>query len=319
MNCPCEGVKKRVKKPKRRPWVENARGYLMVAVMRFLSLLPLKVLCWCGKAMGYFLIISRSKHLNIARKNIALCYPQWSGDEIERMARISMLHLGMTAMEIALTSCWRGTRVLSCVKRVEGEALLDQLREQQTPIIFVTPHVGNWEILPFFLAKRLPTRVMYHPFKMPPVDRFMRRARERSGVQLAPTNVQGARALLLSLQQNHALLVLADHEPSHGNGIHVPFFGRLAYTSTLVPKLARKTGAVIVMVAVERLANGRGFVVRLTQGPALHHEIDVAVATTQLNAAIAHLIGAMPEQYAWNYKRFRHGVNAQYANPYKGL
>jgi KDO2-lipid IV(A) lauroyltransferase len=101
--------------------------------------------------------------------------------------------------------------------------------------------------------------------------------------------------------------------------VFVPFFGNTAYTGTLVPKLAQKTGAAIVMCAVERIPEAQGFRLRLMPGPELASEKDAEKGAAQLNAALEQLILCAPEQFTWNYKRFRRVPVGQKKNPYRDL
>ena len=93
---------------------------------------------------------------------------------------------------------------------------------------------------------------------------------------------------------------MPDQIASKGEGEWAPFFGRPAYTMALVSRLAEKTGAAVLMAFGERLPNGLGFVIHITQLDAT----DVATPAL-LNQAIEKQVQQAPLQYLWNYNRHK--------------
>jgi len=124
--------------------------------------------------------------------------------------------------------------------------------------------------------------------------------RTRRQVKLAPANLQGVRNLIQALKRGEAVGILPDQVPGRGEGEWAPFFGKPAYTMTLVGKLAEKTGATVIMVFGERLSNGKGFQVHMTKLE------DGAVTTPALlNQAIEQQVSKNITQYLWQYPRYR--------------
>jgi KDO2-lipid IV(A) lauroyltransferase len=92
--------------------------------------------------------------------------------------------------------------------------------------------------------------------------------------------------------------------PDEGDGVYAPFFGRPAYTITLVQKLQQVSGAPVVTIGVERLGFGRGY--RFHAVPmAEAMSTDPVIAATQMNRALEDMIRKMPLQYLWGYNRYR--------------
>jgi Kdo2-lipid IVA lauroyltransferase/acyltransferase len=87
--------------------------------------------------------------------------------------------------------------------------------------------------------------------------------------------------------------------PGAGEGTWADFFGRPAYTMTLVTRLQQATGAAVVMGYAERLKDGRGY--RLHAEELSAAELDEA----GLNRAIERLVRRCPEQYLWSYNRYK--------------
>ena len=113
-------------------------------------------------------------------------------------------------------------------------------------MIVLAPHFGNWEVLNFWLSSHFPFTAMYEPPKIADLDPVIRHGRERMGAELVPTNPRGVAALLKALKRAEAVGILPDQEPSWGSGVFADFFGRPAYTATLLPKLVARTQARVV-------------------------------------------------------------------------
>jgi KDO2-lipid IV(A) lauroyltransferase len=97
---------------------------------------------------------------------------------------------------------------------------------------------------------------------------------------------------------------MPDHVPRSG-GVVAPFFGVPALTLTLLPRLAQRTGARVLLLFVERLSRSRGFRVHFRESPAALAAPDPVVACTAMNAAVEACVRDAFTQYQWNYKRFK--------------
>ena len=98
--------------------------------------------------------------------------------------------------------------------------------------------------------------------------------------------------------------LLPDQVPPDGLGVWAQFFGRAAYTMTLSTRLARQTGAVLLLAWGERLPAGRGYRVHLRAWPG-DVEPDPVAAATQVNAQMERLVRECPQQYLWGYARYK--------------
>jgi KDO2-lipid IV(A) lauroyltransferase len=115
---------------------------------------------------------------------------------------------------------------------------------------------------------------------------------------LAPTTLTGVRDLLKALKQHEAVGILPDQNPGKSEGEWADFFGRPAYTMTLVHRLAQSTGATVLLAFGERLPWGRGYVIHI-------EPFDAIPTPAAINQAIEQLVRRKPEQYLWSYPRHR--------------
>jgi KDO2-lipid IV(A) lauroyltransferase len=105
--------------------------------------------------------------------------------------------------------------------------------------------------------------------------------------------------LYKALARGEAVGVLPDQAPGVGEGVWADFFGRPAYTMTLVTRLQRVSDAAVIMAFAERLPEGRGYRLHLEGLPTEH--LDEAA----LNRAIEAQVRRCPEQYLWSYNRYK--------------
>jgi Kdo2-lipid IVA lauroyltransferase/acyltransferase len=167
-------------------------------------------------------------------------------------------------------------------------------------LIFLTPHLGCFEITSLYYGQFQPMTVLFRQPRQTWLLPLITAGRQRGEITLAPANSQGVKQLLQALKRGEAIGMLPDQAPLTGEGEWAPFFGRPAYTMTLASKLAQKTGAQVLMAFGERLPNGRGYHIHIRHVPA------GGIATPSLlNAEIERSIAQCPAQYAWMYDRYK--------------
>jgi KDO2-lipid IV(A) lauroyltransferase len=149
----------------------------------------------------------------------------------------------------------------------------------------------------------MPVTAMYSPPKIRALEPVMRIGRSReSAMKCVPADLRGVRALLKSLRRGEAIAMLPDQVPGIGEGQWVEFFGRPAYTMTLVGRLSEQTGAPALLCYAERLSRGRGY--RFVVEPLLAPRPPESPARA-LNRSLEQVIRRRPEQYLWSYNRYK--------------
>jgi Kdo2-lipid IVA lauroyltransferase/acyltransferase len=190
--------------------------------------------------------------------------------------------------------------------------LVEEAEAAGRPIIFVTPHLGCYDIAGRYVASRVSITALYRPPKLRWLEPIMEAGRARGGATTAPADASGVRALLKALKQGKHIMILPDQVPAAekgGEGVWAPFLGEPAYTMTLLPRLAETSNAVVLFFFAERLQSGRGYLVHIRALPHAYAP-DKTEAAAQTNAMVESLIDMAPAQYLWGYNRFKQPAGA---------
>ena len=270
----------------------------MLFWFRFFSRWPLWALHLGGAALGWLAWGLSPRYRRRFMANVRQAGLGW------RQAWPAIAHAGRMTAE--LPRLWLGPPVP--VQWVDAQGA-EQAYASGRGVIFLTPHLGCFEITAQALAARFspkhgPLTVLYRPARQPALAEVMAQARNRPGLQAVPTTLAGVRQMIKALRSGQAVGLLPDQVPPEGMGQWAPFFGRPAYTMTLAARLALQTGALPVLIWGERLRRGRGYRLHTAalQAP-LDPDLDAAVV--QINQAMERMVRACPGQYLWGYGRYK--------------
>lgn len=285
----------------------------MRLLLRFLAWLDLPANHRVGALAGrlVYLLSPRFRLRTLENLRTAAIAPDDAG--LRRLARENAAQIGMGAAELAWALYRPVEQVAGLVTELDGWESVQRLREGGRPLIFVTPHLGGYDVAGRYLWSRLPVMAMYRPHKLGWLDDMIREGRNRGaapdGSNVAPATLAGVRMLLRHLRKGGCTVILPDQVPGEGEGEWADFFGRPAYTMTLTGRLQEASGAAVVFCFAERLPGGRGFRLHLrAREEAL--PADRAAAALAINRGVEELIRLAPSQYLWGYNRYKRPAGA---------
>lgn len=254
---------------------------------------------------GLILLIPNASIYKTVRRNFLLTYPEKTEQEREQMTKDSLRSQAMSMLEFIKT--WGNPPQYSIdqIREVHGEAIFLEALKNPKGLIAIIPHHGTWEMMNAWLNLHTAPTIMYKPADNPSLDAFVLAARSRLNATLVPTDERGVRAIFRTLKQGGFAVILPDHTPDESGGILSPFFGHQVLTTTLVSRLAQKTGCGVVQMACMRRDDGNGFDVFIEELPEAISSTDLKTSVDTLNIAVENLIRRNPTQYQWSYKRFK--------------
>lgn len=281
---------------------------------RRLSRWPLSRLWRVSSSLGPLVYRLNKREREVTERNLDVVYPELSLSERKAFAQQSLRHSTATMLELGHAWMAEPHKVEAGILAVYGRDKLDNARTEGRGVIVLAPHFGNWEVLNFWLSSHFPFTAMYEPPKITALDPVIRHGRERMGANLVPTNPRGVAALLKALKRSEAIGILPDQEPDWGSGVFAPFFGRDAYTATLLPKLVARTQARVVTGVALRIP-GKGFEIHFLDADERVYSDDDVISATGVNACVEAAVALEPTQYQWEYKRYRKVVQEQQKLP----
>ena len=265
---------------------------MLVWLARLVARLPLRWSQALGGVLGRLALALSSGFRRKSADNLAL-----AGLLDDARLRRSAEEAGRAAGETPFVWFGDDARVEALI-RVEGQEALDRARAAGRGVILLTPHLGCFEAAARAVARSGPITVLYKPPRLPAVRRLVETGRASPGVRPVPASASGVRGLLRALKRAEAIGVLPDQVPSDGDGVWAPFFGRPAYTMTLPQRLARSTGASVLLACGERLPDGAGWRVRF-------EPFEGDASPEAVNRAMEAMIRRIPDQYFWGYNRYK--------------
>ncbi|MBS7808176.1 lysophospholipid acyltransferase family protein [Variovorax sp. PCZ-1] len=270
----------------------------MESLFKSLAGLPLPLLHGLGAALGWLAyMLSPTYRRRFATNSRLAGYTP-------SQVRGSVAHAGRMVAE--LPRLWWGAPVPI---QWDGVSLIDEAHASGKGIVFLTPHLGCFEVTAQAYAQRYAPQgkaitVLYRPARKAWLQSLMSQSRHRSGLTAAPATLAGVKTLVKALRSGQALGILPDQVPPLGLGVWSSFFGQPAYSMTLPARLVKQTGATILLAWGERLPGGKGYCVHLR--PFAKELSDTPEqSAAQINAAMESLVRECPKQYLWGYARYK--------------
>jgi Kdo2-lipid IVA lauroyltransferase/acyltransferase len=277
----------------------------MIGLVRLLGLVPLSLAQAFGRALGRVLYARRTRAREVARVNLQLVYPHLEEDKREQLLQQTLLHNGMAGAEMGTFWGRDPGQLQAQVMNIHHPEVLEQALACDKGVLIMAPHIGNWELLNSYLARRCDITIMFKPAKNPVFSNWMHKRREASGARLVPTTATGVRALFKTLQKGGVAGFLPDQEPERRSGLIVPFMGVPTLTPRMPFELIQRTGAKAIMAACIRRPQADGFDLHFLEVDAQLYSADAEVACAALNRSVEQVVALAPEQYQWTYKRFK--------------
>ncbi|MGP1677738.1 MAG: lysophospholipid acyltransferase family protein [Burkholderiales bacterium] len=280
---------------------------MVLGLARLLAFLPLSALHRLGALCGWMVYLASPHYRRCLSANLRA-----AGFTQPALRRRAIAEAGKGLLELPAIWLRPHAAVAGLVAEVTGWDLVEAALARRRGIIFLTPHLGCFEITAQYYACRAPAgtplTALYRPPKKKAAEPLMLAGRNRPNLRLASADLKGVRLLLRALKRGEAIGILPDQAPGVGEGEWAEFFGRPAYTMTLAGRLAEAAGAQTILAYAERLPRGRGYHLHLEPMPA---PLAGESPARTLNRALEGLIRLCPAQYGWGYNRYKVPAGAQ--------
>lgn len=277
---------------------------VMKCLIYLISRLPLNFLRALGRWVGLMIYRFDGRYREEINRNLSRA-GIYSSDMAYRVAR----EQGAQAVEAPWV--WGRTRqeVLSKCRIDDASIpLLEDALTSGRAIVFLTPHIGCYEVGPMMVAERWlkgsdrQFAILYRVPKKNYLRTIVGQGRASENIVPASADLKGVRQILRIMKNGGIAGVLPDQVPSHGEGVWVPLFGEKAYTMTFPLKLAKQFKAQVIMARMQREETGWCLYVKNWDYQLTGDEKSDAEA---MNHLIEETILTCPDQYLWSYKRYK--------------
>lgn len=285
--------------------MEKIKGALVVGLLRLLALLPWSAVQRLGAMLGWLMWKLPNRSREVARINLAHCFPEMDAADRERLLGRVLEDTGRTLTESACAWIWPARRSLALVREVEGLEVLQEALASGKGVVGITSHLGNWEVLNHFFCAQCKPIIFYRPPKLKAVDELLQAQRVQLGNRVAPSTREGILSVVKEVRRGGVVGIPADPEPSEGSGVFVPFFATQALTSKFVPGMLAGGKALGVFLHAIRLEDGSGYKVILEAAPDDIYSLDAATGVAAMSRVIQRYVARWPSQYMWTMKRFK--------------
>ena len=270
----------------------------------FSLIVPYRPGVWAGGVLGFIAYYLLPRERNRAVKHLTMVYSEKDSSWIHHTARSSFMHLGKSLLEVMLMSPHRLARVVE----FQGEENLLAAMKRGKGAVYVTGHIGNWELMGHAVSSRFPLSAVAAPIEPEQVNDMIVRLRARMGISTILRGRPGAsRELIRVFKENRILGILIDQD-ADVEGAFVDFMGKPAWTPTAAASMALKFGAPLIYGYIQRGKDNRHTV--HIEGPLElmntgDREQDIIANTAMLTKKIEDSIRKNPEQWVWMHRRWR--------------
>lgn len=294
-----------IPRPKR--FARAVRYPLIRAALGLAAFLPRAAIAPLGKllgALGYALLGGERRK---ALGSLAVAFPELSANEHRDMAHAMFMHLAHSALELAIVRKLDRDLEAYVELPVESAAIYRAALARGKGAVFVTAHLGNWELLARRLARTgLPCATIAKEMVDPRLTALVDRIRARGGLRTLWRGAPGAaKAMLRTLKQGGALGLLIDQD-TKVQGVFVEFFGRPAFTPRAAADLVLRTGAAALVGFIHRKpGGGHRMEISELEAPNGRNEAAVVELTARFTREIERAIRAHPGEWVWLHQRWK--------------
>jgi Kdo2-lipid IVA lauroyltransferase/acyltransferase len=290
--------------PSFRHWVE----YLAAAgVLKLLGWAPHRLalaICAVLAALSYWLW-PRLRQVGLF--NLRLAFPDWPDRRRRGVLFAAFQNLGRMLADFAHFPRLNRRNIERLII-YEGFENFARAREQAKGVLFLTAHFGNWELSSFAHGVYgYPLSFVVREMDNPLLSALINRYRHLSGGR-AIEKKDFARQAMRALNQGEAVGILMDQNMLPGEGVFVDFLGHSACTSTGPARVARKTGAPIVLGLVIWDAKIKKYKLRFDPVDWIKRddpEEEVLLNTANFTRLIGEYVRRYPDQWLWVHRRWK--------------
>lgn len=277
-------------------------AWLAFAILWSIIHLPIRWQLHIGSGLGKLLHLFPGKLKNTTWTNIQLCFPELTLSQQQALMKKNFISLGIGLIEAA-RAWWLPNKKLQHTFTITGYEHVEQAYQQGKGIILISAHCTSLEMMARLLGMKYSFAAMYRPHKKKLIAFIHETFRKRNIARHIPRHKM--REVLRTLQDNMAVWYAYDVDGGKKHSVFAPFFNIQTASLTSVSRLAKLSHATVIPIRFARHDNQLTYEIVLSPPLENFPSDDLIQDATRLNAIIEHAVREKPEQYVWQYKRFK--------------
>lgn len=270
--------------------------------LRLIVYLPYKFLMTLGRLLGQVLLIIDRKGRHTAQVNLRLCFPEYSSEKHQQLLKKSYESIGQSIIETAL-AWFASNKKLQKLLHVHGAENLRAAQQGGKGVMLVSAHLACLEIAGRIYSQQQELAVVYRDQKLSLLDAFAKYYRYKCYHRIIVR--EDLRTMLRALNGGEVVWYTPDVDAGRRNSVFAPFFGISTASITATSRLAKHTGIKLVPTFFYRRKDNAGYDFYLEPALENYPSDDPVQDATLVNQVIEKAIRQAPEQYLWQYKRFK--------------
>ena len=240
----------------------------------------------------------------ISNSNLSKAFPNMENSKKQIIINKMWFNYGRIFAEYMFLKNFRISEKFNQKIIVKNQGVLEKIKENSEPIIFVSGHFNNFELMAMHIEKSgIDLAAIYRPLNNKFLNPIMENIRKNFICKKQiKKGISGTKELLKYFKQGTSIALMIDQRVSEGNKCN--FFNEEALTTTIPAQFVKKFNAKIVPVYIERLKNNN-FNLELNNPLQFSQDESLESITLKLNKILEEMIVKNPEQWIWTHNRWK--------------
>tara|TARA_B110000003_G_C16631816_1_gene526953 strand:- start:182 stop:1042 length:861 start_codon:yes stop_codon:yes gene_type:complete len=277
--------------------------FIVVVILFFIfKLIGLKLAVnLSSNFVKFFGPLFRSKKM--IKKNILKAFPDLSTMEIDHIIKNMWGNYGKILAEYIFIKEFRKSDLKNKINIV-GQEILEKIKENNEPVIFVSGHFNNFELMAMHIeASGIKLAAVYRPLNNKFLNFIMEKIRKKHICKnQIKKGMSGTKQLLSFFKNKTSVALMIDQRVSEG--IKSDFFNEKALTTTIPAQFVKKFNCKVVPIYIER-KNNLGFQLNVYEPIKFDHQESISSITLKLNVILEKMILKNPSQWIWSHNRWK--------------
>lgn len=278
-------------------------SWLGVGFISLLWRLPRAVRNTIAQSLAKYSVGRHSATNRAININLQACFPKL--DDAARQAvfeRYAALHI--QALMLSPRNWWGSDKTVVEKSRLHNQHFLDEALASGQPVVLLVTHSAGLDAGLLALSPHYPLQGIYNPLDNPVLDYLVYRARHRFNAKPLPRG-SGFRQLIKGLHSGKIMCYLSDEDLGPDGAVFAPFFGHQKATLAMLPRIAKKTNALVVPMIAHHNSDDDAIDVHLFEPLQNYPSVDAIADARVMNEAIAETIRLQPAQFTWKLRVFK--------------